>query len=159
MRRTAYRLTQHRYQESAYTGVGSLQRHGRWHRAGIPVVYAAESPAVALLEVLVHVERPRLITMELVVVRCDFDETLLETVADYIGPEGLPENWRGFPWPRSTQEIGQRWFEARRSVVLEVPSAVMPSAKNYLLNPEHPNFGEVTLDPPEPFDVDPRLGN
>lgn len=159
MTRTIYRLTQRRYQESAYAGIGSLRYNGRWHRAGIPVVYAAESPAVALLEVLVHVERPSLVRMDLVVVPCTFDESLMEPVAAYAGGAGLPDDWRTFPWPMSTQAIGMRWFEAGRSVVLEVPSAVIPSAKNYLLNPEHPKFAHVALGTSEPFDVDLRLGN
>lgn len=62
MKVTAYRLTQRRYQDDAYSGVGSLRRNGRWHRAGIPVVYTAASPAVAILEVMVHVERLRLLS-------------------------------------------------------------------------------------------------
>lgn len=158
MRRSAYRLTHRRYRDGAYAGVGSLRRHGRWHRAGIPVVYTTASPARALLEVMVHVERPRLITMDLVVIPCRFDEALMESVDAYAGPEGLPEDRRRFPWSACTQRIGQRWFEEGRSVVLEVPSAVVPSAKNYLLNPEHPRFQEVALEPPEPFDLDLRLG-
>lgn len=155
---TAYRLTQRRFQYSAYSGAGSLKRNGRWHRAGLPVVYAAEAPAIGLLELMVHVEHPRLITMELVVVSCRFEETLLEAVEAYVGKEGLPDDWNTFPWPASTQQIGRRWFEEARSVVLEVPSAVLPSAKNYLLNPNHPRFKEVRQGTPEPFNVDVRLG-
>lgn len=104
------------------------------------MVYAAESIAVALLELLVHIERPRLLTMDIVVVRCSFDETLMETIS----ATGLPEDWRSFPWPRSTQEIGRRWFEEAPSPVLSVPSAVVTSASNYLLNPVHPRFRDVT---------------
>lgn len=150
--RTACRLTQRRYREQAYSGRGSLKHNGRWHRAGLPVVYAAESPAVALLEVMVHVERPRLLAMELVVVPCHFDEELVRT------PDELPDDWRAFPWPASTQQIGRAWFEEQKSAVFAVPSAVLPSARNYLLNPEHPQFGEIVIDAPEPLDLDPRLG-
>ena len=150
--RTAYRLTQRRYAQSAFSGAGSLRGNGRWHRAGIPVVYATESAAVALLEVMVHLERPRLLVVEWSVVRCRFDEALVERLDD------LPDDWRAFPWPIATQRIGQTWFDEQRSPVLDVPSAVLPSARNYLLNPEHPRFGEVEIGEPEPFEVDPRLG-
>lgn len=34
----------------------------------------------------------------------------------------------------------------------------MPSARNYLLNPVHPRFGEVEVSEPEPFEINPRLG-
>jgi RES domain-containing protein len=148
----AYRLTHQRYQNSAYSGIGSLRANGRWHRAGISVVYTAESPATALLEILVHVERVQLMIMPLVVVPCHFDSELVHTL------ENVPEDWRTFPWPASTQQIGQQWFEERWSPVLEVPSAVVPSAKNFLLNPEHPQFGEIAIGHPQPFEVDPRLG-
>ena len=157
-RRTSYRLTQRRYQESAFSGTGSLRRSGRWHAAGLPVVYTSESAAVALLEVLVHVERPRLVTMDLVVVPCRFDETLCESVEAYVEAAELPDDWRRFPWPVSTQQIGRRWFEEGRTPVLAVPSAVLPAATNYLVNPEHARFAEITIGAPEPFEVDPRLG-
>lgn len=96
--------------------------------------------------------------MELVVVPCHFDSALLETVDAYAGAAGLPSGWRAFPWPDSTQRLGQLWFEEGQSAVLEVPSAVVPTEKNYLLNPEHPRFGEIALGTAERFDVDPRLG-
>ena len=150
---TAYRLTQRRYARSAFSGFGSLRGNGRWHRAGIPVVYAAESAAVALLEVMVHLERPRLLVMEWAVVPCRFEDALVER------QDVLPDDWRAFPWPASTQQIGQAWFGEARSPVLDVPSAVMPSARNYLLNPDHPRFNEVEIGEPEPFEIDPRLGS
>ena len=150
---TAYRLTQQRYAQSAFSGAGSLRGNGRWHRAGIPIVYAAESAAVALLEVMVHLERPRLLVMDWAVVPCRFEDALGERM------DALPDDWRVFPWPASTQQIGQAWFEAQRSPVLDVRSAVMPSARNYLLNPEHPRFGEVEIGEAEPFEIDTRLGS
>jgi RES domain-containing protein len=152
--RKAVRVTQRRYADSAYSGAGSLRHHGRWHRAGIPVVYATESVAVALLELLVHIERPRLLTLDLVAVACSFDDALVEEIF----PLHLPEDWRSFPWPASTQEIGRRWFEEAPTPVLSVPSAVVPSMRNFLLNPEHPRFREIQIASPEPLDLDPRLG-
>ncbi|MEP0545357.1 MAG: RES family NAD+ phosphorylase [Rhodothermales bacterium] len=154
--REAVRLTQRRYEETAYSGAGALRVDGRWHRAGLPLVYATESAAVALLEVLVHVERPRLLTMDLVVVPSRFDESLVLRVEDAYGP--LPASWWRFPWPAPTQEIGRRWVEEQRSVVLDVPSAVVRSARNYVLNSAHPNFGDVEIDEPSAFEIDPRLG-
>jgi RES domain-containing protein len=35
-------------------GMGGLRNSGRWHNRGLPVVYLAESAALAMLEVLVH---------------------------------------------------------------------------------------------------------
>lgn len=35
-------------------GLGGLKASGRWHNRGVPIVYLAETPALAMLEVLVH---------------------------------------------------------------------------------------------------------
>jgi len=37
-------------------GTGGMGASARWHTAGKPVVYLAESPSSALLEILVHLE-------------------------------------------------------------------------------------------------------
>ncbi len=154
--REAVRLTQHRYADTAYSGAGALRVDGRWHRAGVPAVYAAESATGALLEMLVHVERPRLLAVDLVVVPSRFEARLTVRVEDAYGP--LPPGWWTFPWPLSTQQLGRRWIEERRSVVLDVPSAVVRSARNFVFNPAHPDFGQVEISAPEPFELDPRLG-
>jgi RES domain-containing protein len=38
-----------------------------------------------------------------------------------------------------------------------VPCAVAPFHCNYLVNPQHPDFAELTINGPADFDVDPRL--
>ncbi len=154
--REAVRLTQRRYAETAYSGAGALRVDGRWHRAGVPLAYTAESAAAALLEMLVHVERPRLLAMELVVVPVRLDVGLVVLVEDIYGP--LPEGWWRFPWPAATQQIGRRWIEEGLSVGLDVPSAVVRSARNLILSPAHPGFGRVEIGEPEAFEIDPRLG-
>jgi RES domain-containing protein len=43
------------------------------------------------------------------------------------------------------------------SAVLEVPSVIVETESNYLLNPAHPNFTPLKLGTPGPFEFDPRL--
>jgi hypothetical protein len=38
-----------------------------------------------------------------------------------------------------------------------VPSAIIPSAANFLINPSHSDFGNVVIGRPERFTFDPRL--
>ncbi len=160
----SYRLTQARYRDTAFLGMRAMRVNGRWHRAGAPIVYTAESSALALVEGMVHVDRARLLTMDFVELFCRFDEDLVESAAAYTErfastEEGiLPEGWDGFPWLRATQRIGTRWVETGRSVVLSVPSAVIPSATNYLINPRHPDFSALKISDPRPSEVDVRLG-
>ena len=150
-----YRLTKARYKDTAFTGIGGLKSAGRWHRTGTPVVYASDAPASALLELIAHTEAATLLTQRYVLFAIDLVPArhLLELEA-----AALPADWRAPRWPPSTQAIGTRWFEDGDSVALEVPSAVVPQQRNYLINPPHPLFEELRITGPAPFDIDPRLG-
>lgn len=118
------------------------------------MVYLAENPALALLEILVHVEEvEELLLFDFAAIPIRIGKTHLKQMRR----EELPTDWNAWPHPASTQRLGTRWFEEEASVVLEVPSAVVPKQKNYLLNPQHPRFGEVEVGPAEPFPIDPRL--
>ena len=63
----------------------------------------------------------------------------------------LPPDWDAFPHLDATRTLGTRWFEEERSVVLSVPSAVIPVAKNFLINPFHPDFRALERGQPVPF--------
>lgn len=154
---TVWRLTKAKYAQggaaSALSGYGSTLHAGRWHPRGRPVVYCAASPSLALLETLVHIERPDLLRFAYVAIPV----TLREDHLERFGPADLPPDWQAWPYPASTQALGARWFDEQRTVALEIPSAVVPHERNVLLNPFHPRFREVEAGEPEPFPVDPRL--
>jgi hypothetical protein len=44
------------------------------------------------------------------------------------------------PESNTTREMGTKWGTEKRSAVLAVPSVVIPSEPNFLLNPEHPVY-------------------
>ena len=150
---TAWRLTKAKYAEQALSGYGSTLRSGRWHERGRPVVYAASSAALALLETLVHAERPEWLHAAYVAIRLEIDEALVERV----DVAALPEDWQAWPHPVSTQRLGTRWFDARRTAVLVVPSAVVPHETNVLINPLHADFHAIRVGAPEVFPIDRRL--
>ena len=146
-----YRVAKRVQAETAFRG---SRRRGRWHKLGTPMVYAADSPATAILETLVHIDRTALLVMPFVAfeVKLNPARHLLR-----LTHEELPDDWQAWPWPAATQEIGTFWFESRASVVLEVPSAVVPLQKNYLINIEHPSFEELEITGPVDFPIAPRL--
>ena len=149
---TAYRITKAAYAETAFRG---SRGRGRWHKQGVPMVYAADQPATALLETLVHAGRADLVTADYVLFEIELDDNadlLMLPDAD------LPPDWRAWPWPTATQEIGTFWHERRASVALSVPSAVIPMQRNVLLNIQHPDFRALSIDGPFPFPADTRLG-
>jgi RES domain-containing protein len=116
------------------------------------VAYASDSIALAALEVLAHLQSMAVLqAYSLVSVRFPEESLeLLETAA-------LPARWRRFPSPPENQAIGDRWVAEGRSLILRVPSAIVPAAANFLINPSHPEFRQVVVGRPERFAFDPRL--
>ena len=147
----AWHILKTKHITHALDGEGSRLHGGRWNSRDFRVVYASQSLALAVLEILVHLQSigplAAYVSYEL-----NFDERLLEDV-----PDKLPANWRTFPAPPKLQQLGDDWIRSDSSAVLRVPSAVLASESNYLLNPLHQNFSQVTVEGPAPLDLDPRL--
>jgi RES domain-containing protein len=57
----------------------------------------------------------------------------------------------------STQQLGDWWLESQTSAVLQVPSFVIAEEHNFLLNPAHPEFVRVKVEPPAIFHFDERI--
>jgi RES domain-containing protein len=149
----AWRIVHEDYLSCAFDGEGARQTGGRWNSEGVRAVYTAGSLSLALLETLVRLEiRETLNYFKAVPV--SFDESGVLTVA---GSE-LPGHWNRTPPGFTTKAIGDRWIRDELFPVLCVPSAVVPQEKNYLLNPQHPDFGNITIGPPIALPVDPRFG-
>lgn len=149
---TAWRIVKRRHIDTAFSGEGARRFGGRWNRVGTPVAYAAESRALAALEVLVHLDpSERLQLFALVPVR--FADALVEVVSE----EELPNSWDAPMAPPEAAAFGTRWAEERRSAVLRVPSVVVPGEWNYLINPLHDGFAHLSIGPQEPFAFDKRL--
>jgi RES domain-containing protein len=125
---------------------------GRWNSPGVPLVYVAESRALATLEILAGLQSRS--TLEAyVLIEVAFAESLVEELQ----PESIPDEWRISPPRPETQAIGDRWVREARSAALRVPSVLVPTEFNFLLNPAHPEFGAIEIHEPTPFKLDPRL--
>ncbi len=148
----AWRLCAARRVPWAFSGEGAARRGGRWNLPGVRVVYCAESRSLAALEVLVHAdETGRLGALEWACLPAVVPEALVEK------PGQVPLSWRAYPHSIETQEFGTQWIHEKRSVALRVPSAVVGGEFNFLLNPLHPDFAQVSIGKPEPFTFDPRI--
>jgi RES domain-containing protein len=53
--------------------------------------------------------------------------------------------------------IGDSFVAERKSAILVLPSALVPSESNWLVNPLHPEFAEIQVQPAEPFHYDARF--
>ena len=152
MRISAWRIVKRKLVGEAFRGEGARLYGGRWNSPGVAVVYTAESQSLAALELLVHLERSDLLR-EYVVIRARFDSSLITRVAK----TDLPKDWRANPPPASARTIGDAWIAHEPSPVLELPSAIIPAEKIYLLNPEHIAFPQIEIGEPVRFEFDWRL--
>lgn len=141
-----WRISRHR----DLSGAGGLRAAGRWHHAGHPVVYFAETPAAALLEVCVHTAAND--------VPPDFTLLRIE------GPDGeasslqlanLPVDW--LQRLEATRDLGSAWLERGESVLLHVPSAIVPETMNCLFNPAHPHAARFQIKEAIRYPFDPRM--
>ena len=148
----AWRIVKQRHAKTAFDGEGARLFGGRWNSPGTPAVYASESRALATLEVLAGLQTNTPL-LAYVLIPADFDESHVDTLE----LDSLPNGWRHHPPPVETQRLGDDWIRGRRSVVLRVPSALVPKEWNYVINPQHTDFSKVSIGEPEPLSVDPRL--
>lgn len=106
---------------------------GRWNGVGRPAIYTAESRALALTEILVHLESAQILS-RYVLFQVEIEESYIANVE----LDSLPKNWKTEPAPARLQAIGDDWLTSGASVALRVPSAIVIGEFNYLLNPLHP---------------------
>lgn len=143
---TLWRVSNH----VTLSGEGGRRTSARWHTAGRPVVYLASSPASAVLEALVHELALDELPDSYQWLEVDVDEGL--RVAP---PPALPSGWRDEI--SATRRVGDEWLKDALTVLLEVPSGVVPKTANYLLNPRHAEAGSVRITSVIRYPIDPRL--
>jgi RES domain-containing protein len=137
--------------DEAFSGLGSYLYGQRWNLPGSRIVYLSEHLSLAALEVVVHTATYRELG-QYRAFRAEFDEGLVSELT-----AGLPADWNDVEPAHAGQELGTEWARSGRSLLLRVPSAVIPHEHNYLLNVENRLFREVSIDGPLPFHFDPRL--
>ena len=141
-----------RYADAAFDGEGARIYGGRWNSPGTRMVYTAQSQALAILEVLVHLEKAGVLS-SYSLCAAHFEEDLVEA----LDPEALPDSWRSYPPPSRLRAIGDVWVAEQTSAVLEVPSVIVDDESNYLIDPAHPDFSSISIGEPRPFEFDARL--
>lgn len=146
-----WRLTLKKH--AAPDGEGARRYGGRWNKPGTPVVYTSGTLSLAALEYLVHVDSD-ILPDSLVSVRATIPDSLaIET----IHASDLPSDWKDKIIPVALQERGTSWANHAKSPVLKVPSVVIEHEWNYVLNPLHPDFHQITWDSGIAFSFDSRL--
>jgi RES domain-containing protein len=132
------------------TGEGARQRGGRWNSAGLPVVYTSTTISLSLLELLIYnatyeeLQNNYLMKIEV--------PELLEATMTQIN---VKQQWQkdiGY-----SRFIGDSFLIAKKSLLLKVPSAIIPEESNILINPFHPDSKKIKIVKASPFQFDSRL--
>ena len=144
----------HRITTKAYandlSGTGAMLYGGRWNRRGIRMLYTSESLSLAALEIIANVNSSQL-GENLYCIEIDFTEGLEVTLT-----KELPEGWNAFPYTSGSVALGTDCFK-NGALCLKVPSAIIPTEYNYLLNPLHEDFHKIKVVDVRPLILDQRL--
>lgn len=147
-----FRLSRRPY---AYTlsGVGASRYGYRWNSKGTEIIYCAESRALAMAEVMVHLTAAT-VPDDLCMIEIAADK---EVSVQLVSVEELPDGWNAFPHSFATQAIGDDFVRRGEACLLRVPSAVVAGDWNYLINPAHAHFRHIKIHEVIPFKIDQRL--
>lgn len=145
-----YRITKSKH-ASDISGTGAALFPGRWNQKGTPVIYTGQSIEIALLENIVHA--PPMIIPDLAILTIEIpDDSILELkISD------LPSNWSNYPAPTILSQIGQEWVNLGKEISLKIPSCIIHTSHNYILNCQHTDFSRVKVIDHSKFYFDPRL--
>ena len=122
----------------------SLQAYGirgRWNSEGNKVIYCAESIALAFLE--------NMIRRQGVGFNDDF-KTMFIQIPDEVSITSvevaeLKKGWRNEGNCVQCRQLGNKWYEEGKTLLLKVPSAVLPEGFNFVINRLHKDFKKVKL--------------
>lgn len=127
-------------------GGGGMLFDGRWHTRGRPIVYLAENAALALLELVVHMEVPHAALPNYVLLDVDVPDDVEVECADWVEIDEAP-----------CRAFGDAWLASGRTALCRVRSILVPDGFNLLLNPAHPDAGRIEIVSTTPLPIDPRL--
>ena len=126
-----YRVSKQKYSDDL-SGEGARLHGGRWNHKMTACIYTSESRALAILEYTVNVNIeviPRALSITTFEIP---NQAIIE-----INETDLPGNWKEVPGPSSTKDFGTNLLKTSASLVIKIPSIIIPFEHNYIINPAH----------------------
>jgi RES domain-containing protein len=138
------------YRADDLSGTGGATYPGRWNDYQEPVLYCAPTIAMAVLETAAHVDDAGL-PLNRFLIRIEAPDELWAR-REEIQPDDLPATWAAIPAGQSSVKIGSAWLSSRRSLLLLVPSVIVPEEWTALINPQHARAREISAKVVRAFD-------
>jgi RES domain-containing protein len=141
-----WRVSRHR----DFSGLGGLRAAGRWHHVGHAIVYMTETPASALLEVCVNISAND-VPPNFTLLKIEGPQMEIPSVK----ADDLRRNWQA--QLEVIRDLGTAWLKKNESVLLRVPSVIVPETVNLLFNPSHELATKFRITDVFPYPFDLRL--
>lgn len=132
-----------KYLATDLSGEGASKSPGRWNSLDVPVLYTADSPALAMLETISHIDanglpqQKYLISIE--IETTSWKQRFAPTI------NNLPKDWDAIPSLPSSAIFGSNWLTSNKNLVMCIPSAITPENIVILLNPKHPDASKLKV--------------
>jgi RES domain-containing protein len=123
------------YKANDLSGAGAAKHPGRWNDAGEYVVYAAPSIAMAVLETAAHID-PAGLPLNRFLVAIDVPQKDWNARRE-LDTAALDAAWSAIPAGRASVEAGSAWYRSARSLILMVPSVIVPEERVAVINARH----------------------
>lgn len=134
------------------TGEGAKLHGGRWNKIGTPCIYASETKALSVLEYAANVRLDELpASLSFTIYELPQKGTMT------VEFEALPENWQESPSPEETKLFGNSLLQRTDILAIRIPSIIIPSEYNFILNPSAKNFAAIKIVEIQPFVLDKRI--
>jgi RES domain-containing protein len=128
------------YTADDLSGEGARRDGGRWNRIGTPALYASESIALACLETVAHLGVGDL-PLNRYLVAIAIPDAMWAAAERFVPVEHA--GWDAIPAGKVSLDYGDAWALQRRSLLLIVPSVIVPEERNFVINPRHPDSSRL----------------
>ena len=135
------------------SGEGARIYGGRWNKVGYNMVYFSEHLSLCVLELLAHIDY-KFVTNNFKYIEVNIPDELIKPKLKL---EHLDTSWRATPPEQYTKQMGANWLTSQKSLAMIVPSAILPSENNILLNPKHNLYSKIKVIKISDLDIDSRV--
>lgn len=149
-----YRIDRAKRRHQSLSGEGAKLYGGRWNFPGYRAVYCAGSRALAMLEMLVHLDLKYEMPEDRILLSIEIPEAVTIKTKEI---RDFQDGWNDFLYHEHSQKIFGDFVKENQAAVLGVPSVIVPEEQNFILNPLHPDFSKIQLTETRILILDPRL--
>jgi len=149
-----YRITREEYRDDL-SGYGAKLYGGRWNEKGTAVLYTCENKALTVLELLVHTPK-QFKPPKYVILTIEIPDVIVGQIKNY-QEKDLPKGWSNPLATKHTQAWGMDKLLGENQLGFIIPSVILKSEKNIVLNPLHKDYKQVRIIDQENLLIDERL--